>query len=185
MSPVFRAGTHTHAHPRSHTRSGTRVRPLALTPAVPALALALFLAACTASPRQDPSPQDRGTGSAPLAGRWILCLTEATRDTGRYCGPLTATQREADNAPAYYQLEHDAPLDSLLGTAGPHPRFGVLAPADGGRWRLLLDVEEGTTMVYDAGMHGEVAGDTDSLSGTWSLMCFAGCAEHGTAVLKR
>jgi hypothetical protein len=147
--------------------------------------LAIFFAACTASPRQGSSPQDRGTSSAPLAGRWTLCLIEATRNAGPYCGALTATRRETDDAPAYYQLEHDAPLDSLLGTAGPHPRFGVLAPAEGGRWRLMLDVDEGTTMVYDAGMHGEVAGDADSLSGTWSLMCFAGCAEHGTAVLMR
>ncbi len=140
---------------------------------------------------------------APLAGRWTLCLDETTKGTGPYCGRLTATVRQGapDGGANYYQLEHDVPLDSLLRTPHPHPRFGVLAPADSGRWRLLLGVEEGVVNAFDVGLHGELAASADSrtpgasadspseavdsLSGTWSHSCFAACTERGSVVLRR
>jgi len=153
-----------------------------------ATAMALLIAGSTACAAG--APGSRRSSAAPLDGAWTLCLTEATRNVGPFCGPLTATLTEADGQPAHYRVHHELPLDSLLGVSQPVPSFGVIAPAaDTSRgapaWRLLLGVEEGVVMVYDAGLHGELAGTPDSLEGTWSHMCFAGCPEHGTVTLHR
>ena len=145
---------------------------------------ALLLASC----RTPAPPGPVQPAAAPLEGRWTLCLAETTRGTGPFCGPLTAAYRQGaapGGAAGYYQLEHGVPLDSLLRTPHPHPRFGVLAPTDGERWRLLLGVEEGVVNAFDVGLHGELDEAIDSLSGSWSHSCFAGCTERGSVVLRR
>ena len=158
-----------------------------------AAALVILLVASTAC--ASGGPGSRRSSAESLEGAWTLCLAETTKDAGPFCGPLTATLTEAEGQPAYYRIQHELPLDSLFGVSQPLPSFGVIAPAAGDDdadtqrgargWRLLLGVEEGVVMVYDAGLHGELAGTPDSLEGTWSHMCFAGCPEHGTVTLRR
>jgi hypothetical protein len=146
-------------------------------------ALALACAPRPAAPAGDSGAlQGRAAG---LDGRWTLCMTETTQGTGPLCATLSAERRSGDTGAEYYAVTHELPLDSLLRTAHRPPPYGVLAAADSGRWRLLLGVDEGVVSAFDVGLHGTLAPDGDSLAGTWSHSCFAGCPEQGRAVLRR
>ena len=159
-------------------------------PIMAATALAL---AC-AQPAPTPAGGTPGE-AAVLEGRWTLCMTETSRNTGPLCAGLTAGWRSGgageraggrpDMEAGHYALTHRLPLDSLLGVAHPLPPYGVIAPAEGGGWRLLLGVDSGVVNIYDAGLHGTLSASGDSLEGHWSHSCFAGCREEGTVTLTR
>ena len=112
-------------------------------------------------------------------------MTETTRGTGPLCAALSAGRRTGGTGAEYWAVTHELPLDSLLRTAHRPPPHGVLAPADSGRWRLLLGVDEGVINAFDVGLHGTLTPDGDSLTGTWTHSCFAGCPEQGRVVLRR
>lgn len=147
---------------------------------------ALLALACSAPA---PTPADAGGGAghglAALEGRWTLCMTEETQGRGPMCAALTAERRGAGPDSMHYAVTHELPLDSLLGTAHRPPPYGVIAPADSGRWRLLLGVDAGVVNAFDVGLHGTLAPSGDSLAGTWTHSCFAGCPERGRVVLRR
>jgi hypothetical protein len=159
---------------------------IALPITLAAALAAAFALACTPRP---PAPADTSDASADRAagldGPWTLCMTETTQGTGPLCATLSAERRSGDTGAEYYAVTHELPLDSLLRTAHRPPPYGVLAPADSGRWRLLLGVDEGVVSAFDVGLHGTLAPDGDSLAGTWAHSCFAGCPEQGRAVLRR
>ena len=156
--------------------------PLAL-----AAALAAVLAmACTPRTPAPAYPSGASAGrAAGLDGRWTLCMTEETQGRGPMCAALTAERRGAGPDSMHYAVTHELPLDSLLGTAHRPPPYGVIAPADSGRWRLLLGVDAGVVNAFDVGLHGTLAPSGDSLAGTWTHSCFAGCPERGRVVLRR
>lgn len=150
------------------------------------LAFVLLALACSAPV---PTPADAGGGAghglAALEGRWTLCMTEETQGRGPMCAALTAERRGAGPDSMHYAVTHELALDSLLGTPHRPPRYGVIAPADSGRWRLLLGVDAGVVNAFDVGLHGTLAPSGDSLAGTWTHSCFAGCPERGRVVLRR
>jgi hypothetical protein len=164
--------------------SNLRLAPPAFVLAVVAFAVIAFACAPPAAPPAD-AP---GGASAPppaLEGRWTLCMTEASRGRGPLCAPLTAERRGGGQASAHYAVTHELPLNSLLGSTHRPPPYGVIAPADSGRWRLLLGVDAGVVNAFDVGLHGTLSSSGDSLWGTWSHSCFAGCPEQGGVVLRR
>jgi hypothetical protein len=154
--------------------------------ALAVLALAVIGFGCTpppAAPRR--APADAGERPAELEGRWTLCMTEATRGRGPLCAPLTAERRGGGRDSVHYAVSHELRLDSLLASTHRPPPHGVIAPADSGRWRLLLGVDAGVVNAFDVGLHGTLSSSGDSLWGTWSHSCFAGCPEQGGVVLRR
>jgi hypothetical protein len=154
--------------------------------ALAVLTLAVIGFGCTPPPA---TPADASGGGseihASLEGRWTVCMTEATRGRGPLCAPLTAERRGGGRDSVHYAVTHELPLDSLLGSTHRPPPYGVIAPADSGRWRLLLGVDAGVVNAFDVGLHGTLTPSGDSLAGTWTHSCFAGCPEQGRVVLRR
>ena len=173
---------------RAHRNiAGTSIRRLAFAVlAFAVLAFAVLALACR--PPAPAAPGASGTAAdrpVALEGRWTLCMTEETQGRGPLCAMLTAEARGTGPDSMHYAVTHELPLDSLLGTAHRPPPWGVIAPADSGRWRLLLGVDAGVVNAFDVGLHGMLVRSEDSLSGTWSHSCFAGCPERGRVVLRR
>jgi len=46
-------------------------------------------------------------------------------------------------------------------------------------------VDAGVVNAFDVGLHGTLTPSGDSLAGTWTHSCFAGCPEQGRVVLRR
>jgi hypothetical protein len=143
-----------------------------------ALVLPCLLAACA-----DP-------GSAVRA--WEGCLERSNPPpVVRACGQITLRGMLRDTTNFVVQVRHTIPLERL--TAHPQyaaPRAGV-ADRAGDSWHLQLGTPQPRftgepVEAIDNGsfvLNAEVRGD--SLRGSWSRTCLAGCEDFGSVALRR
>jgi hypothetical protein len=123
----------------------------------------------------------------PMSGDWTACYRSDGPSRSPVCGNVNVAQSPTSfvGSPVYF-VTHSVPLIAILppGSARDTGSFGSLRRRDGDYWELTIGTAQG--VVYQSGAPlAQLRLRGDTLMGTWSRSCFAGCPGNGTVLMFR